>query len=81
MVRLYWENSERLTIIQRAAEEMREERKKANNLDSTKKQANTYCDKVKPYFDKIRYQVDKLEYIIDDATWPLPKYREMLYLR
>jgi glutamine synthetase len=75
------EISERVTIIGRTAEEMREERKKANNLDSAKKQANAYCEKVKPYFETIRYQVDKLEYIIDDAVWPLPKYREMLYLR
>ena len=75
------EIGERATIIIKAAEAMREERKKANNLDSAKKQAHAYCDKVKPYFDTIRYQVDKLEYIIDDSTWPLPKYREMLYLR
>ena len=58
-----------------------EERKKANNLDSAKKQAHAYCDKVKAYFEDIRYNVDKLENIVDDATWPLPKYREMLYLR
>jgi glutamine synthetase len=75
------EIGERTSIITKAAEEMREERKKANNLDSAKKQAHAYCDKVKPFFDTIRYQVDKLEYIVDDATWPLPKYREMLYLR
>jgi glutamine synthetase len=75
------EISERVTIIQKTAEEMREERKKANNLESAKKQAHAYCEKVKPYFETIRYQVDKLEYIVDDATWPLPKYREMLYLR
>jgi glutamine synthetase len=80
-IELAKEISERVTIIIKSAEEMREERKKANNLDTTKKQAHAYCDKVKPYFDTIRYQVDKLEYIIDDATWPLPKYREMLYLR
>ncbi len=75
------EIGERVAIIKNLAEEMREERKKANTLDSAKKQAHVYCDKVKPYFDKIRYQVDKLEYITDDSTWPLPKYREMLYLR
>ena len=75
------EISERVTIIQREAEAMREARKKANNLEGTKKQAFAYCEDVKPYFDVIRYQVDKLEYIIDDATWPLPKYREMLFLR
>ncbi len=75
------EISERVTIIKNAADAMREERKKANNLDTAKKQAHAYCDKVKPYFETIRYNVDKLEYIVDDATWPLPKYREMLYLR
>lgn len=75
------EISERVTIIIKAAEAMREERKKANNLEGSEKQAHVYCDKVKPYFDEIRYHVDKLEFIVDDATWPLPKYREMLYLR
>lgn len=80
-IELVKELSERTSIIIKAAEEMREERKKANNLDTAKKQAHAYCDKVKPHFETIRYQVDKLEFIIDDAMWPLPKYREMLYLR
>jgi glutamine synthetase len=75
------EISMRVTTIVKDAEAMREERKKANKLDTAKKQAHAYCDKVKPYFEKIRYESDKLEFIIDDATWPLPKYREMLYLR
>ena len=75
------EIGERVAFIKKAAEDMRNERKKANNLDSAKKQAHAYCEKVKPYFDQIRYEVDKLEYIVDDSTWPLPKYREMLYLR
>ena len=75
------EISERVSIIKKAADDMTEERKKANNLDTAKKQAHAYCDKVKPFFDTIRYNVDKLENIVDDATWPLPKYREMLYLR
>jgi len=75
------EISERVTLIKNEAEQMTEERKQANTLDSGKKQAHAYCDKVKPYFDTIRYHVDKLEAIVDDAIWPLPKYREMLYLR
>ena len=33
------------------------------------------------YFDTIRYHADKLELIIDDNLWPLPKYRELLFLR
>jgi glutamine synthetase len=80
-VNLLKEIGERISIIKQLADDMREERKKANNLDSAKKQAYAYCDKVKPYFDQIRYHVDKLEYLVDDALWPLPKYREMLYLR
>ncbi|MCE3260435.1 MAG: glutamine synthetase type [Bacteroidetes bacterium] len=75
------EISERVNIIKKAADDMTEERKKANNLDNAKKQAHAYCEKVKPFFDTIRYNVDKLENIVDDNTWPLPKYREMLYLR
>ncbi len=75
------EISEKVTVIKTEAELMTEERKKANNLDNAKKQAHAYCEKVKPYFESMRYNVDKLEGIVDDATWPLPKYREMLYLR
>jgi len=31
--------------------------------------------------DSIRYEIDKLELIVDDALWPLPKYRELLFIR
>lgn len=75
------EISEHVTFIKTGVEQMIEERKKANNLDSAKKQAHAYCDKVKPCFDTIRYHVDKLEMMVDDAMWPMPKYREMLYLK
>jgi glutamine synthetase len=60
---------------------MLEERKKANKIDSTKKKALAYCDKVKPYFDEIKYHSDKLELLIDDELWPLPKLRELLFTR
>ena len=33
------------------------------------------------FFDEIRYHVDKLELLVDDASWYLPKYRELLFLR
>jgi glutamine synthetase len=62
------EISEKVTIIKTEADLMTEERKKANNLDSAKKQAHAYCEKVKPYFESMRYNVDKLEGIVDDAT-------------
>ena len=40
-----------------------------------------YHDTVLPLFDKIRYHIDKLELYIDDEMWPLPKYRELLFIR
>ena len=30
---------------------------------------------------EIRRHIDKLEEIVDDQMWPLPKYRELLFLR
>ena len=29
---------------------------------------------------KVRETVDALEHVVDDASWPLPKYRELLFL-
>ena len=62
-------------------EAMLEARKKANNTDDMHKRAEMYCHEVKTYFDKIRYHADKLELVVDDKMWPLPKYRELLFLR
>jgi len=62
-------------------EAMIEARKKANNTADMHKRASMYCHEVKTYFDKIRYHVDKLELLVDDKTWPLPKYRELLFIK
>jgi glutamine synthetase len=62
-------------------EAMIEARKQANNETEMHKRADAYCDEVKPYFDEIRYHADKLELIVEDKLWPLPKYRELLFLR
>ncbi len=75
------EISERISKIKSEVHLMTEERKMANKLTDTKKQAISYCDKVKPYFDSIRYNVDKLELLVDDELWPLPKYRELLFTK
>ena len=46
------------------------------------KKAIAYSDDVKEkYFEKIRYAVDNLELLVDDEDWPLPKYREMLFIK
>jgi len=62
-------------------EAMVETRKKVNKIADMHKLAEAYCKKVKPYFDEIRYHADKLELIVADSDWPLPKYRELLFVK
>jgi len=75
------ELSERISKALRFVEEMTEARKKANTIESARERALAYCDTVKPFLSSIRYEVDKMELIVDNETWPLPKYRELLYIR
>ncbi|MFN3939410.1 MAG: glutamine synthetase type III, partial [Chitinophagales bacterium] len=62
-------------------EAMVEERKKANELEHAKEKANAYCFQVKTLFDDIRYHADRIERYMPDNKWPLPKYRELLFVR
>lgn len=74
--------SKHMNIIADNVEHMIEARKVANELSDTREKAIAYCEEVKgKYFDLIRYHVDKLELMVADKYWPLPKYREMLFLR
>jgi glutamine synthetase len=74
--------SKHIHAIRTNVEAMIEARKTANEIADTRARAIDYCEKIKaPYFDTIRYHADKLELMIDDALWPLPKYREILFLR
>ncbi len=75
------EISEHIASIREYVEEMTEARKVANKIENEADKAMDYCYKVKPYFEKIRYHVDKLEMLIDDQLWPLPKYRELLFIK
>ncbi len=43
--------------------------------------AVAYHDKVLPFIEGIRERLDALEMIVDDQMWPLPKYRELLFIR
>lgn len=70
-----------LNFIAENVDLMVEERKKANKIESEREKAIIYHDKIEPFFDNIRYHIDKLELIVEDATWPLPKYRELLFIR
>jgi len=70
-----------LTSMKSASEKMLAERKKANSIEDVEKKALAYCDNVKVHFDEIRYHADKLELIVEDELWPLPKFRELLFIR
>ncbi|MCR5297778.1 MAG: glutamine synthetase III [Paludibacteraceae bacterium] len=75
------EIAERISTIEKGVEDLINARKEANKIEDEHQKAIAYHDKVEPYFDKIRYQIDKLELIVDDSLWPLPKYRELLFIR
>ena len=75
------EIAERTNAIERMVEELVNARKLANTIDDEHKKAIAYHDTVEPKLDDIRYQIDKLELIVDDRLWPLPKYRELLFIR
>ncbi len=46
----------------------------------SREQAVEFHDKVIPVMEKIRAELDTLEMIIDDQMWPMPKYRELLFI-
>jgi len=74
--------SEHISVIKENADAMIEARKVCNNMTDIRQKALSYNTEVKDkYFDIIRYHVDKLELLVADDEWPLPKYREMLFLR
>ena len=72
---------EHTATIQRLVHDMVEARKVANKIEDQRQKAIVYHDTVAVYFDQIRYHIDKMEEVIDDQLWPLPKYRELLFIR
>lgn len=75
------EIGERILAIKTMTYEMIEARKTANNIENIEEKTFAYSTTVRPYLDKIRYHIDKLEEVIDDEIWPLPKYRELLFMK
>ena len=80
-LKLIEEIATRTAAIETKVEELVAARKVANKIEDEHEKAIAYHDTIAPMFDIIRYQIDKLELIVDDALWPLPKYRELLFIR
>jgi glutamine synthetase len=70
-----------VSSIKAKVKEMIEARKVANIIETEKEKAYAYEKSVRPYLDDIRYHIDKLELIVDNELWPLPKYRELLFVK
>lgn len=73
--------SAHMATIMEEVKKMVNARKSANRIDDEREKAIAYHDTVVPCMDVIRYHIDKLELMIDDEMWPLPKYRELLFIR
>lgn len=70
-----------MCIIKSEVDKMVDARKVANKIVNEREKAIRYHDTVKPCMDVIRYHIDKLELMVDNEMWPLPKYRELLFIR
>jgi glutamine synthetase len=75
------EISMRISTILEAKDAMIEARKQWNKEENAEKRSIGYCEEVLPFFDKIRYHADKLELLVEDELWPLPKYRELMFIK
>lgn len=67
--------------IKRLVAEMVQARKDANRIDTEREKAIAYSETVVPKLEEIRRHIDKLELMVDNQMWPLPKYRELLFIR
>ena len=70
-----------MKVIKDEVAAMVDARRVANKIDGERAKAIAYHDNVVPHMDVIRYHIDKLELMVDNEMWPLPKYREFLFIR
>lgn len=80
-LRLIEQISEHEKYIADNAERLVEVRKVANQISEARTRAIAYHDTVAPLIESIRTHIDELETIVDDEMWPLPKYRELLFIK
>jgi len=71
--------SELVTDLRQQVDSMVEARKKANVIEGEYEKALAYHEIAESLFP-LRKTIDKLEEIVDNDMWPLPKYRELLFI-
>ena len=73
--------AEHMASIKATVERMVDARRHANHLEGERAKAIAYHDNVVPLMEEIRDHIDNLELMVDNEIWPLPKYRELLFIR
>ena len=71
--------SHRIEQLQKGVTKMIDARKSANAIENEYEKAKAYHEIAESLF-AIRRPIDKLEEIVDNDMWPLPKYRELLFI-
>ncbi|MBN1868607.1 glutamine synthetase III [Candidatus Sumerlaeota bacterium] len=70
-----------ISRLKRALSALDEARSKADEAHgSAFKRAKLYRDTVLPIMQECRESGDMLEHYVEDSMWPIPKYREMLWI-
>ena len=65
--------------ISAKTEAMKKARKMANSIEDLYQRAVAY-HRIAEALNDLRRPIDKLEERVDNRTWPLPKYRELLFI-
>jgi glutamine synthetase len=73
--------SSNINAARKGVTDMMHEVEKAEAIGDLREEAVYFGASVKPYLDVIRGHVDTLETIVEDSLWPLPKLRELLFMR
>lgn len=73
--------ADHMSEIKVLVERMISARHVANRMQSEREKAISYHDCVAPLLEEIRTHIDALELMVDNEIWPLPKYRELLFIR
>lgn len=83
------ENDQQVALLSKLVETIGEAMKTNDELDdflakqggSVLAHARYMREKVLPKMNELREAIDALEGMVDDAVWPMPTYREMLFIR
>jgi glutamine synthetase len=73
--------ADHLQAVKLKTDKMTEARKRANAMQDLNQRAVSYCESVLPYFEVIRNHCDRLERLVADTHWPLPRYRDLLFIK